>query len=199
MLPINYADAISLLRPFLCPVKDYHCCVNDCVIFCNSTAGKYEKLTKCPECGEDRFEPDSAISRKRFKYLPLQARLQQLFGHAKTSELLQRHSNFNSNFAAICSIHESETWKEWYSSNGIFKGECRGLSFAICMDGLNPFAHKKNVYSMWPIFLIPLNLPHHMRTTSGSMMFMGLIPGPQEPKSTDPYLDILVDDMLIYE
>jgi len=49
---------------------------------------------------------------------------------------------------------------------------------------------------MWPIFLIPLNLPHHMRTTSGSMMLMGLIPGPQELKSTDPYLDILVDDML---
>ena len=32
--------------------------------------------------------------------------------------------------------------------------------------------------------------------TSTSMMLMGLIPGPAEPKNTDPYVDVLVDDIL---
>lgn len=32
--------------------------------------------------------------------------------------------------------------------------------------------------------------------TSTAMMLMGLIPGPAEPKNTDPYVDVLVDDIL---
>ena len=64
------------------------------------------------------------------------------------------------------------------------------------MDGLNPFAIEKNSYSMWPMFLIPLNLSHHIQMTSTSMMLMGLSPGPTEPKNTDPYVDVLVDDIL---
>lgn len=59
------------------------------------------------------------------------------------------------------------------------------------MDGLNPLAIEKNAYSMWPMILIPLNLPHHIRMTSTSMTLMRLIPGPTEPKNTDPYVDVL--------
>ena len=195
-LPTKYADALRLLQPFLSPAKEYHSCVNDCVIFRNSTAGKYEKLTKCPECGENRFEPGSTIPRKRFKYLPLGKRIQRLFGSAKTSQLLQSHNTSNSDQTVTDSIHSSEAWKTWYCSSGLFKGDSRALSFAVCMDGLNPFAIEKNSYSMWPMFLIPLNLPHHIRMTSTSMMLMGLIPGPTELKNTDPYVDVLVDDIL---
>ena len=195
-LPTNYSKALSLIQPFLSPVKEYHCCVNDCIIFRNSTTGKYEKLTKCPECDKDRFEPESTVPRKQFKYLPLETRLQRFFGNPETSKLLQSHYNFDSKHTVISSIHESEAWKSWFGSNGIFEGDCRAMSFAICMDGLNPFAQEKCVYSMWPIFLVPLNLPHHLRMKSSSMMLMGLIPGPQEPKNTDPYIDILVDDIL---
>ena len=54
------------------------------------------------------------------------------------------------------------------------------------MDGLNAFAIKKNAYSMWPMILIPLNLPHHIRMTSTSMTLVGLTPGPTEPKNTGP-------------
>ena len=59
------------------------------------------------------------------------------------------------------------------------------------MDGLNPLAIEKNAYSMWPMILIPLNLPHHIQMISTSMTLMGLIPGPTEPKNTDPYVDVL--------
>ena len=184
------------MQPFLSPVKEYHSCVNDCVIFRNSTAGEYEKLTKCPKYGENRFKPGSTIPRKRFKYLPLGTRIQRLFGNAKTSQLLQSHNTGNSHQKVTDSIHSSEAWKTWYGSDGQFEGDSRALSFAVCMDGLNPFAIEKNAFSMWPIFLVPLNLPHHIRMTSTSMMLMGLIPGPAEPKNTDPYVDVLVDDIL---
>ena len=51
-------------------------------------------------------------------------------------------------------------------------------------------------YSMWPIVLFPLNLPESMRRSSSSMMLAGIIPGPSEPREFDPYLDIVVDDIV---
>ena len=113
-------------------------------------------------------------------------------GNAKTSQLLQSHNTSNSDQTVTDSIHSSEAWKTWYCSSGQFKGDSRALSFAVCMDGLNPFAIEKNAYSMWPMFLIPFNLPYHIRMTFTSMMLMGLIPGPTEPKNTDPYIDVFV-------
>lgn len=47
----------------------------------------------------------------------------------------------------------------------------------------NPFAVEKNAYSMWPMFLIPLNLPYHIQITPSYMILMGLIPGPAELKN----------------
>lgn len=78
--------------------------------------------------------------------------------------------------------------------DGVFNGDNRAVSFAICADGLNPFAKDKNTYSMCPIFLIPLNLPHHLRKMSGAMMLCGIIPGPGEPKDMDPYVDVVVQN-----
>lgn len=44
--------------------------------------------------------------------------------------------------------------------------------------------------------LVVLNFPHHVRMRAGSMILAGLIPGPKEPKNTDPYVEVLVDDVL---
>ena len=47
------------------------------------------------------------------------------------------------------------------------------------------------------IFLIPLNLPHHIRSKSGAMnqMLTGIVPGPNEPGTLQPYLGLVVDDL----
>lgn len=198
-LPSSYEDAVRSLETFLSPVKDFHCCVNDCVIFRKTHIEDYETLTKCPKCNEDRYKPNTVIPRKRFKYLPLEMRVRRLFANKKTSQLLQSHckpgfTDFESN--KVCSIHESEAWKAMYSSTGIYQGDSRGLSFALCMDGLNPFSREKSTYSTCPIFLVILNLPHHLRMLSASAMLTGLIAGPLEPKNTNSYVDLLVDDVM---
>ena len=72
----------------------------------------------------------------------------------------------------------------------------RAISFALCADGLNPFAHEKTQYSMCPLFLIPLNFPHHIRKKAGAMFLTGIIPGHKEPKNMDPYIDLIVDDIM---
>lgn len=59
-----------------------------------------------------------------------------------------------------------------------------------------PFSKDKVQYSMTPITLSLLNLPRHIRNQAASMFLVGIIPGKSEPADTDPYLDILVDDII---
>ena len=77
-------------------------------------------------------------------------------------------------------------------------GDPRGLSLAPCTDGVNLFAHNKVSYSIWPIMLTLLNLPRRIRNHFGNILLVGIIPsnGTHEPKSLNPYLEILVDEML---
>ncbi len=122
-----------------------------------------------------------------------------MFSSAVTSELLQSNSSGIRDLSTegtVSTIHESPAWKEWYSKDGIFAGDPRGVALSLCMDGVNPFAKERTTYSMCPMVLTPLNLPHCLRVAAGSMMLAGIIPGKYEPKDTDPYLDILVDKCL---
>ena len=193
-LPTSYAAALCLLKPYLSPVTEYHCCINDCIVYRNSGAGSFEKLCSCPVCGAPRYQSDGLSPQKRFKYLSIKTRLQRFFGNRNMSELMQKHGQ-SSSLSVVTNIHQSTAWREWYSYSGVFKGESRSVSFALCTDGLNPFAHGKAQYSMWPIFLVPLNLPLQVRIKPGAMFLTGIIPGPKEPKNMDSYLDIVVYDI----
>ena len=198
-LPSSYESVLKKIQPFLSPMRDYHSCVNDCVIFRDTDAAKFAKLSKCPKCGENRYEQGTSIPRKRFKYFPLENRVRRLFSHPKTSQILQNHTlpdSTNSSSNAVTDIHQSQAWKSWYSPAGIFAAENRSLAFAVCLDGLNPFSREKNSYSVCPMFLMNLNLPPHIRKLAGSIMLTGIIPGPREPKHIDPYVDVLVDDIM---
>lgn len=93
-------------------------------------------------------------------------------------------------------LHQSAEWKSIYDQNGLFQGDPRGLSFGFCTDGMNPFSKEKVTYSMWPITISILNLPRPIRLTAGSMLLMGIIPGRSEPQNIDPYIDVLVDELL---
>ena len=72
VLPATYAEARTVVKPMLVPVEEYHCCVNDCVVF----RGVLKNETQCPLCGEARFT-SGHIPRKRFKYIPLGPRIKQ--------------------------------------------------------------------------------------------------------------------------
>ena len=58
-LPTSYKDARKMFNTYLSPVVKYDCCINDCVIFHDSSSGKFSKLDKCPVCNESRFKSES--------------------------------------------------------------------------------------------------------------------------------------------
>ena len=51
---------------------------------------------------------------------------------------------------------------------------------------------------MWPIMLTLLNLPRKFRNLFTNILLVGIVPGNEgmEPKSLDPFLEILVDELL---
>ena len=98
----------------------------------------------------------------------------------------------------VYDIQQSKAWEAAYSESGVFCGDPRGISLALCTDGVNPFAHNKVVYSMWPIMLTLLNLPRKIRNLFSSILLVGIVPanGSKEPHNLNPYIDILVDELL---
>ncbi len=113
VLPASYSAAVSMIHSFLLPVHDYHCCVNDCIIYRNTGSSLYKDLSECPVCGEPRYHPGTCIPRKRFKYIPLGHHLTRLYGNAVTSQLLQGHDTDDSTKDSVVSLHQSPAWKGW--------------------------------------------------------------------------------------
>ena len=192
-LPPTYDAALNVIEPYLVQPIVFHACKNDCIIYRKECA----HLSECPKCGNSRYIHDSKIPVRHFTYLPLKPRLTRFFGSSNLASALQSHVQLPFS-KSISDIQQAKAWKEAYSSTGVFKGDPRGVSLALCTDGVNPFAHNKVSYSMWPIMMTILNLPRKMRNHFGSILLVGIVPGngTQEPHNIHPYLDILVDELL---
>jgi len=143
-LPSSYEAARSTIEPYLVQPVVYNVCKNDCILFCN----EYSDLV---ECGEKRnISEDSHTAVRRFTYLPLKPRLERMFGDSNIARILQSHAVQDDQPDCIYDIHQSPAWKSAFQQDGIFKGDLRGISFALCTDGVNQFAHNRVHYSMWP-------------------------------------------------
>ncbi len=195
-LPNSYDAALREIEPYLVQPEVHDVCPNDCVIF----RGDHKDALQCPKCGAKRYiSEQSSIPARRFTYLPLKPRLSRLFGTANMAQILQSHAVVRgSELDTMHDIHQSPAWKTAYEDGGLFNGDPRGISLALCTDGVNPFAHHRVSYSMWPIMLTLLNLPRKMRNRFGSVVLVGIVPGngSQEAHNLNPYLDILVDELL---
>lgn len=120
-----------------------------------------------------------------------------MYGNANIAEVLQSHCGADSE-SLLQDVIGSQSWQSVYGETGFFQGDSRGLSLQFSTDGLNPFSGNKVVYSMWPVMLTVLNLPKRLRNLFSNMLLAGIIPGSggHEPKAVDPYLEVVVDELL---
>ena len=192
LLPDSYSAAMKLIEPFLIQPLVFDVCPNDCMIF----RGAYATDTECPFCTSKRYKANLTPQR-RFQYLPIGPRLERLFGTPNLAQIVQAHE-LSATPSILCDIQDSRAWNSAYSKDGIFKADPRGISFGLCTDGVNPFSHLRTSYSMWPIMLSLLNLPRKTRHNFGNILLVGIIPGngKQEAKNIQPYLEILVDELI---
>ena len=96
----------------------------------------------------------------------------------------------------FCDIYDGKVWQDFQHVNGIpFLADAGNLNLCLTLnvDWFNPY--EETQYSVGAIYLVVQNLPRSERFKVSNIILVGLIPGPKEPKSINPYLDLLVDDL----
>ena len=90
----------------------------------------------------------------------------------------------------------SKVWQEFDKEHTSFVDDPMNVRLGLASDGFNPFGNMGNSYSMWPVVLLPYNLPPWMCMKPEYFMMSLLIPGPKSPgNDIDVYLRPLVDEL----
>ncbi|XP_060674310.1 uncharacterized protein LOC132804260 [Ziziphus jujuba] len=72
----------------------------------------------------------------------------------------------------------------------------RNVRLGATTDGFNPFSNMSTSYSMWPVMLVPYNLPPWKCMKETFSMMSLLIPGPTAPgKDIDVYLRPMINEL----
>mgnify|MGYP000347885358 FL=1 len=129
---------------------------------------------------------------------PITPRLQRLFHDAETREDVMWHSRdqeYRDQNVMSHPSHGSE-WKSFNDKHKEFAADPRNIRLGLASDGFNPFGHQSATYSMWPVLVIPYNMPPNVCTKESNYMMALLIPGPKSPgKDFDLFMEPLVEEL----
>src|SRR4051812_32075815 len=113
------------------------------------------------------------------RYFPLTPRLKRLFSSRHTAHDMRWHNAKRPNENGVL-IHpvDGQAWKTFDQRYPTFAADPRNVRRGLATDGFNPFGNMSVSYSMWPVMLVPYNMPPWKCMKSKNMMLSLLIPGP---------------------
>ncbi|XP_060213848.1 uncharacterized protein LOC132641015 [Lycium barbarum] len=210
VLPNSIYEVQKIIKDLGLDYVKIDACVNNCILY----RKKYADLEQCPKCGEKRWivrkEKDTddevasrnltnknkGISRKILQYFSLIPRLQRLYMTKQTVEDMRWHKNKRVEDGVLRHPADSLVWKTFDEEHPTFALDPRSVRLGLASDGFNPFGSMSNAYSMWPVVLIPYNLPPWLCMKQSNILLSLLIPGPKGPgMNIDVFLQPLVDDL----
>ena len=196
-LPKSFYESKAYMRDLGLGYIPIHACKYDCILF----YGELEHANECPECGEPRYESNhkkgKKIPQKVLRYCPLIPRLQRLYMSKKTAGDMRWHKEKRLPVEGTCNHPaDSQAWEEFDKMHPWFARDPRNVRLGLASDGFNPFSNMANSYSMWPVLMVPYNLPP-WRCMKEPFIYMPLlIPGPRSPgNEIDVYLRPLIDEL----
>lgn len=158
-------------------------------------------MDKCPVCAEPRYkfqnDKGKCITHKVLWYFPITSRLQRLFKSRHTAADMIFHKEKRPNKEDMLKHPaDGEAWKHFDEKFPTFSTESRNVRLGLATDGFNPFSNMSTGYSMWPVILVPYNMPSWMCMKDNFFMMSLLIPSPQAPENDiDVYLRPLIDKL----
>jgi hypothetical protein len=91
-------------------------------------------------------------------------------------------------------IYDGEIWKSLQKVCGRpFLTVPNNLCFGLNIDWFNPYSETQ--YSVGVIYLSIFNLPRAKRYKMNNIILVGMMPGPNEPKDVNPFLQPLVEEL----
>ena len=134
-------------------------CKNDCALFWKEN----KNLDKCPVCEAPRYKGTRAqgkkIPHKVLCYFLLTPRLRRLYMSGQSAKDMRWYIDKHVDDGIMRHPTNSEECKEFDLQHPDFAIEPHNVRLGLAIDGFNPFGNMNNNYSMWPIILIPCNLP----------------------------------------
>ncbi|KAF7139945.1 hypothetical protein RHSIM_Rhsim06G0120600 [Rhododendron simsii] len=196
LVPKNTYEARKILSGLGLSYELIDACINDCILFWKENAA----LDRCPKCNVSRYKINCTrgkkIARKILRYFPLTPRLKRLFMSRAIAKAMRWHMNNPTDGEESGHLAHSDEWKEFDVKHPEFACEARNVRLGIATDGFNPFGNMSNSYSIWPVILIPYNLPPWLVMKDSFFMLTLLIPGDKQPGiDIDVYLRPLVDEL----
>ncbi|XP_028110420.1 uncharacterized protein LOC114308923 [Camellia sinensis] len=195
-VPWTLYEAKKFLRDLGLGYVPIHACKYDCALFWKENAN----LENCSICKEPRYKLNDGkgkkIPHKILRYFPLTPRLQRLYMSRKTAGDMRWHKEKRVNDGILRHPADGEAWKDFDRQHAVFAQEPRNVRLGLATDGFNPFGNLSNSYSMWPVVVMPYNLPPWKCMKQPFSMMSLLIPGLQAPgRDIDVYLRPLIDEL----
>jgi hypothetical protein len=158
-----------------------------------------KELQACKHCGTSRWNPMKKKKKqaaKVLRYFPLKPRLQRLFMCSKTAKHMSWHASDTNKDGLIRHPRDGEAWKTFNLMHPEFASDHRNVRLGLASDGFNPFGTMSSKYSIWPVILIPYNIPPWMCMKHTSFILSMIIPGEKAPGNhIDVYLQPLVNEL----
>ncbi|XP_019189999.1 PREDICTED: uncharacterized protein LOC109184453 [Ipomoea nil] len=201
-LPETYYDAKNIIRDLGLSYEKIDACVNNCMLYWKDD----DDCSSCKICGASRWKEDinsgeikiksngKKVSLKTMRYFPLKPRLQRLFMSRNIASFMRWHHDSRVDDGVMRHPADSMAWKYFDEIHKDFSLEPRNVRLSLASDGFQPFNQSKTSYSIWPVILIPYNLPPCMKDSN--FILSMLIPGPEGPgDAIDIYLKPLIEEL----
>ncbi|XP_062094257.1 uncharacterized protein LOC133800316 [Humulus lupulus] len=96
----------------------------------------------------------------------------------------------------LCHPADGDAWKNFDKTYPEFAVDSRSVRLGLTSDGFNPFSNMTSTYSLWPVILIPYNMPPWASPNGTNYLMSLLILGPKSPgKDYDVFLRPLIDEL----
>jgi hypothetical protein len=79
-------------------------------------------------------------------------------------------------------LADAEAWHTLDHFDPEFKRDLRSVRLDLSTDDFYPHCSNSTVYSCWPVFVMPYNLPHNKCLKKGFIFLALVFLGPKEPK-----------------
>ncbi|XP_062085975.1 uncharacterized protein LOC133792082 [Humulus lupulus] len=190
--PGNYYQTSKLLCEVGLGYEQIDVCQYDCALF----YGENANAVSCPVCKSSRYVQNQ-IPHKRLRWFPIKAQLKRLFSSKHTSKDMQWHKEVRKNEARILRHPaDGDAWKHFDNVHPDFAADSRSVRTGLASDGFNPFSNMTSTYSLWPVILIPYNMPPWASPNGINYLMSLLIPGPKSPgKYYDVFLKPLIEEL----
>ena len=111
----------------------------------------------------------------------------------KTSSLMTWHKDESVNDGIMRHPVDSMAWKSFDEIHPSFELNPRNVLLGLASDGFQPFRISKTLHRIWPVVLIPYNLPPWLCMKQENFILSMIIPGPDgHGDAIDTYLQQLI-------